>query len=132
MPGSNDHNSTEPEAALHDVLDICRSLLHSVRVTLPSRKETTALALLRDHGELYGLQLVDLSGGDLGRGSVYVMLDRMEAKGFVQSRREPAPKREGGLPRRLYKLTGLGARSLAAAEMAVRIIWAPILGGAKP
>jgi hypothetical protein len=37
-------------------------------------------------GERFGLELVEQSAGGLKRGSVYVILSRMEAKGFVTSR----------------------------------------------
>lgn len=93
---------------------------------LPSSQELVILSLLRDHGECYGLQILENAGGRLSRGGVYVVLDRMETKGLVDSRKEAPPDREGGLPRRLYKITGLGARSLEAAEQAARHIGAPL------
>ena len=40
------------------------------------------LALL-DSQERYGLELVQLSDGQLKRGTVYVTLQRMEAKGLI-------------------------------------------------
>lgn len=85
------------------------------------------LALLRDGGEMYGLELVKESKRRLTRGGVYVLLDRLEDKGFVTSRRRPAPEGEGGLPRRLYSLTGLGERALSAANL---ISPAPVRGRA--
>ena len=59
---------------------------------LPSISTTEALImdLLRE-GERFGLELVDQSGGTLKRGSVYVILARMEAKGFVTSRLDDRP-----------------------------------------
>ena len=57
-----------------------------VEVRLPSMSATESLILeqLRDR-ERYGLELVEASNGRLKRGSVYVTLARMEAKGFVTS-----------------------------------------------
>ena len=49
------------------------------------------------------------SDGRVKRGSVYVTLARMEAKGFVESRQEERPAGAIGLPRRLYKATAYGA-----------------------
>ena len=49
------------------------------------RKEQHILELLVSGGPMYGLQLVDRSEGELKRGTVYVTLARMEAKGLVQS-----------------------------------------------
>jgi DNA-binding PadR family transcriptional regulator len=70
--------------------------------------------LLVANGPLYGLQLVELSGGALKRGTVYVTLGRLESKGYVQSEQEPQPPGAIGLPRRLYRPTGLGERVLRA------------------
>jgi len=63
---------------------------------------------------MYGLQLVERAAGGLRRGTVYVTLGRMEAKGLVESQQEPQPAGAIGLPRRTYRLTGLGERMLRA------------------
>ncbi len=84
--------------------------------TLPA-KERLILELLLAHGALYGLELVDWSSGALKRGTVYVTLGRMEAKGFVTSEREDLPEGAIGLPRRHYRTTGLGERALRAWSM---------------
>ena len=81
--------------------------------TLP-RKERLILDLLISSGPLYGLELVARSDGALKRGTVYVTLSRMEAKGFVTSEQEEMPAGAIGLPRRRYRPTGLGERALRA------------------
>ena len=81
-----------------------------------SPTERLVLEMLREHTELYGLDLVKKSAGRLKRGTVYVTLGRMAEKGFVDSRQVAAPPKAGGLPRRLFKMTGLGERVLAAAD----------------
>lgn len=81
--------------------------------TLPP-KERLILDLLVSCGPLYGLELVDRSEGGLKRGTVYVTLGRMEAKGFVTSEQEDMPEGAIGLPRRRYRPTGLGERALRA------------------
>lgn len=58
--------------------------------------------------EQFGLELVESSDGRLKRGSVYVTLGRMEAKGFVESRQEERSPGAIGLPRRLYRATAYG------------------------
>lgn len=68
-------------------------------------------------GEKYGLELVAGSGGLLRRNAVYVLLGRMEDKGFIEGREEATPKGESGPPRRVYRVTGHGARVLAVHEM---------------
>src|SRR5438876_7205139 len=78
-----------------------------------STTERLILDLLREN-ELYGLQLVDHSDGALKRGTVYVTLGRMEAKGLVESQQEPVPPGGIGLPRRIYHPTVLGERMLRA------------------
>ena len=81
--------------------------------TLPA-KQRLILELLIGAGPLYGLELVERSGGALKRGTVYVTLSRMEAKGFVTSEQETLPAGAIGLPRRRYRPTGLGERALRA------------------
>jgi PadR family transcriptional regulator, regulatory protein PadR len=75
-----------------------------------SAKETIILDLLSGGEPLYGLRLVALSAGRLKRGTVYVTLGRMEAKGYVVSVADAETSTEGRLPRRLYRPTPLGFR----------------------
>jgi DNA-binding PadR family transcriptional regulator len=78
---------------------------------LPSMSRTESLVMdLLHGGERYGLELVDASRGSLKRGSVYVILARMEEKGFVESRQEVRAHRASGLPRRLYRATLYGEK----------------------
>jgi PadR family transcriptional regulator PadR len=88
-------------------------MAHGGVMALP-RKERLILELLAGEGPMYGLQLVERSDGALKRGTVYVTLGRMEAKGFVESQQEPAPHGGIGLPRRIYRPTVLGERMLRA------------------
>lgn len=81
--------------------------------TLP-KKELTVLELLIAGGPMHGLRLVTESGGALKRGTVYVTLGRMEAKGFLVSEQEPPHPNAIGLPRRIYRVTPLGERMLRA------------------
>jgi PadR family transcriptional regulator PadR len=91
--------------------------------TLPE-KERLILQLLAADGPLYGLQLVDRSDGALKRGTVYVTLGRMEAKGLVASYQEPLQPGGIGLPRRIYRPTALGERMLRAwAAFARELAW---------
>jgi DNA-binding PadR family transcriptional regulator len=77
-------------------------------------KERLILDLLVSEGPMYGLALVERSGGALKRGTVYVTLGRLEAKGLVESAQEPLPPGAIGLPRRIYRPTSLGTRMLRA------------------
>jgi PadR family transcriptional regulator, regulatory protein PadR len=78
-----------------------------------SGKEALVLQILIVSSDSTGLDLARTSGGLLKRGTIYVTLHRMEAKGLVESRQEPRVEPEIGIPRRLYKCTGLGERSFA-------------------
>jgi DNA-binding PadR family transcriptional regulator len=81
--------------------------------TLPPT-ERLILELLAESGPAFGLRLVELSNGRLKRGTVYVTLGRMEAKGFLSSQQEELPRGAIGLPRRQYQPTPLGLRALRA------------------
>jgi DNA-binding PadR family transcriptional regulator len=80
-----------------------------MRLPSMSATESLILELLRGR-EHYGLELVDSAHGALKRGSVYVILSRMETKGFVESRQEERPAGAIGLPRRLYRATEYGIK----------------------
>jgi DNA-binding PadR family transcriptional regulator len=84
------------------------------RVPSLSAKELIILDLLLTSEEMYGLELVTASKGELKRGTVYVTLGRMEDKGYIASRLEDAPPAAGGLPRRVYRPTALGRQLLGA------------------
>ena len=93
-----------------------------------SRKEAYVLALLSNGGrEMFGLEMIEASGGELKRGTIYVTLQRMQEKCFIDSRQEARPAPEVGIPRRLYRITGLGSRVLAAYEAARSIMSADVI-----
>ncbi len=78
------------------------------------------LRLLAKYGECHGLNLVEWSGGQLRRGTVYVRLRRLEESGLLSSREEsalpPQDVTRGSRPRVLYRLTEQG-RLWALASM---------------
>ena len=86
-----------------------------------SATERRIIELLAEHDELFGLRMVELSNGRLKRGTVYVTLGRMQEKGYLESRQEPLPPGAIGLPRRLYRPTGVALRILAAWKAAEQI-----------
>ena len=77
---------------------------------LPSPTEVAVLELLAGK-EMYGLEMVKASDR-LTRGSIYVILNRMEDKGLVSSRVADESGPTAG--RRIYSITGLGQRAYAA------------------
>ena len=96
---------------------------------LPSGNEVEVLRLLAGGRELYGLEMIKRSGGTLKRNSIYVVLGRMEDQGFIKGR-EVKEKGTPGIPRRLYRITGLGQRALAAWD-AAQSTWNK-MGNLKP
>lgn len=83
-----------------------------------SQKEELIMYYLAQHtGGAYGLAMAKASCGLLKRGTIYVTLNRMEKKGYVKSWISEAKPGESGPPRRLYKLTAKGSRTLSEWEI---------------
>ena len=96
------------------------------------RKEALILDMLLSSGrELYGLEMVDASNGELKRGTIYVTLQRMKEKGFIDSKLEPRPAPEIGMPRRLYWPTGYGQRVFAAYRAALSALVTNLAAGSS-
>ena len=87
------------------------------KIPMLTPNEASILQLLIAAGSMYGLEMVEQSEGRLKRGTVYVTLNRMEEKGYIESEQESEPPVTGGLPRRFYKATGHGQHVLRAWEM---------------
>jgi DNA-binding PadR family transcriptional regulator len=83
--------------------------------------ELLILSLLQD-GEQFPLRLADRSGGSLKRGTVYVTLQRMQSKGYVESRVEPMVQGATGRPRRWYRPSVYGRQVFAAWQLAARAL----------
>ena len=75
---------------------------------------------------MYGLEMVKASS-KLVRGTIYVLLSRMEDKGYVSSRQE-REETQAGMPRRLYSITGLGQRALNAARQTEAELGLAVMG----
>ena len=80
-----------------------------------SKIEYAILDLLRSGGEMYGLEMIRNSGGLLKTGTIYVTLGRMVDKKYVSSRQEDT-ENYPGMPRRLYRISGVGQAALREAE----------------
>jgi PadR family transcriptional regulator len=90
-----------------------------------SRTERAILELLREHGEMFGMLMVERSNGRLKRGTVYVTLGRMQEKGYLESHQEPLPPGGIGLPRRLYRPTAHALKVLEAWAVAEHAFLGP-------
>ncbi len=89
---------------------------------LPTGKEALILELLARRGELYGLELVALSEGRLKRGTVYVSLGRLQAKGWVQVVADEAAGEHAGLPRPRYRLSAAGKKVSSLCRRAAQVL----------
>ena len=85
------------------------------------------LAALRLGDQAYGVALMKeleaVAGRRVSRGSVYVTLDRMEEKGWVQSSLSPARQERGGRSRRIIKVTAEGVSQLRRSKEALQALW---------
>jgi DNA-binding PadR family transcriptional regulator len=98
--------------------------------SLGSLELATLLAVARFGNDAYGLAVrQDLSkraGRDYSVGAIYTTLQRLEDKGLLTSHAsEPLPVR-GGRSRRLFRITGAGARAIRDAERQLASMWAGV------
>ena len=75
-------------------------------------KELVVLRLLASGEELFGLEIAERSGGEIGRGTLYVVLGRMLEKGLLQSRQDTPGRDWAGPPRRYYRISASGREAL--------------------
>ena len=95
--------------------------------TGPSRlgevEQLVLLAVLRLEGQAYAVPIGDLIASEaqvkLSRGSIYITLDRLEAKGLVESWFSEPTGEPGGKARRLFKIRPAGVAALQAVRRAV-------------
>ena len=80
---------------------------------------------LRDHA--YGRRIHDSIEAKLNKsvpmGQVYVALARLEQKGFLRSELGEATAVRGGRAKRIYEITGEGARALTAEHKRFSVIF---------
>jgi PadR family transcriptional regulator PadR len=79
-------------------------------------------------GELYGQWMIEelaRHGYRLSPGTLYPMLDGMEKRGYLVSRRE----RAGCSVRRLYRATPLGCEALSVARARLRELFREVVEG---
>jgi PadR family transcriptional regulator, regulatory protein PadR len=95
---------------------------------LGSLEEHVMLAVLRTAPEAYGMnvrrELERVTNRSVTIGSVYITLDRLEAKGLVSSARSTVPGIAA--PRRVFDVTKAGARALSETRRMRESLWAGI------
>jgi DNA-binding PadR family transcriptional regulator len=86
-------------------------------------EQLVLLAVLRLKVEAYAVPIRELverdAGVRLSRGSVYITLDRLEAKGFVESWFGDPISEPGGKSRRMFKIRPAGLAALRSTQKAI-------------
>jgi PadR family transcriptional regulator PadR len=96
--------------------------------TVGNFEEQVMLAVIRTADEAYGMtvrrELETVTGRGVTIGSVYITLDRLEAKGLVMSERTAAGADSPS--RRVFSVTPAGARALAETRAVRDRLWAGV------
>ena len=77
----------------------------------------------RAYGAAISEELEARVGRRVSRGSIYVTLDRMEAKGLIASRMSESRPERGGRPRRMVQVTAEGREQLRRSRQALETLW---------
>ena len=85
------------------------------------------LAILRLEGRSYSAPIVEELGSQAGRrvspSAVYVVLRRLEKRGFVTSEHQPPVGDEGGRGKRFFSLTDEGVVALRESRRMLESLW---------
>lgn len=85
-------------------------------------EEQVVVAVLRARDDAYGMhvrrEIERVTGRELAIGAVYATLDRLEAKGFLSSRRAVSD-----VSRRCFQLTAAGTRALSETYEMRQRLW---------
>ena len=95
---------------------------------LTKTEEMILLAVWKLQANAYGVtirkHLREVTGKNLSIGGIYVPLDRLVRKGYLDAiQGDPTPER-GGMSKRYFKLTRRGQRALAEAKEVHEKMWA--------
>lgn len=90
-------------------------------------EQMVLLSLIRQHPNAYGVsihtELVDRAGREVALAQIYATLDRLQAKGFVSSRKGEATPERGGRRKKYFEITGEGQVALNEARAAMDNLW---------
>ena len=90
-------------------------------------EQVVLLAVLRLGEHAYAVpvhdEILQCTGRDVSRGSIYITLDRLETKGYLRSRlADPTPER-GGRAKRYYTLRPRAVDALRENRRALVALW---------
>lgn len=88
---------------------------HLVLATAVRLKDAYGAELMRD--------LEERTGRQIQGGALYVTLDRLEKKGYLDSRTGESDPTRGGRPKRFVQATPAGVRALAEQRSALLRVW---------
>ena len=85
------------------------------------------LALIRLGDDAYGVPISEAieesSGREVALGSVYITLDRLEAKGLVSSKLGEPTAARGGRAKTYFRVTARGLREVRQAQRTLIKLW---------
>ena len=90
-------------------------------------EQVVLLAVLRLGGDAYAVpirrEIENRTHRNVARGALYVTLERLEEKGYLDSwLADPTPER-GGRPKRFYKVQPAGVKALEHSWSALQRMW---------
>ena len=89
--------------------------------------EIIMLAVWKLEDNAYGVTIADMltriSGKQWVLGGIYVPLERLEKKGYLNSSLGKSTKKRGGRSKRLYRLTKHGLNALITTKSVEQTIW---------
>lgn len=101
-------------------------------MALGDLEQLILLALVRLEGEGHGAtiaqEIEDGTGRRVSPGAIYTVLNRLQAKGYVQSWIGDSTPERGGRRRKVYRLLPAGARELRAWYGSISGMAAGLLG----
>ena len=96
-------------------------------VSLSNFELMVMLAVIRLGDSAYGVPISEeiekTTGGEVGLGSVYAALTRLEEKGLVTSELGEATPERGGRAKRYFQATGAGLRVVRETQRALVKLW---------
>lgn len=88
------------------------------------------LAIMQLGENAYGVPISDTieeaSGREVAAGSIYITLDRLEAKGLVASRLGESTPERGGRAKTYFQVTGKGVRAARHAQRTLTKLWSGV------
>lgn len=97
------------------------------RTRLGELEHLVLLAIGRLQPHAYAVNVVEeieaRTGRDLGTASIYVVLGRLEDKGYLTSRLSEGGEERGGRPKRFYELTPAAVQELRSTRRALLSLW---------